>query len=91
MTQQPAKPMSPDGNTRTQQQETGDRSVPRTPNERDTSADSQSARQSGGESQNQAAAADAASSRQDTSKSTEMDRVYNEQVLDGADKTKSRP
>ena len=74
------------GDTRPQQQETRDRSVPRTPNERDTSADSQSGGQPGSSAQTDAAASDAASGRPDTGKAPEMDRVYNEQVRDGSPK-----
>ncbi|QHI98642.1 hypothetical protein GT347_11940 [Xylophilus rhododendri] len=64
------------GHTRPEQQETGKGATPRTPNERDTSSDSQSARQSGGQAANKAAHKDAASGRPDTDKGPEMDRVY---------------
>lgn len=74
------------GQTVTAQQETEDGLVPRTPNERDTSADSQAGKQPAGNGVGKAAAQDAASGRQDTDKGAEMDRVYNDEVRGGGPK-----
>lgn len=68
------------GDTRAEQQETEDGLVPRTPNERDTSADSQKGGQPAGNAASKAAAKDAASGRPDTDKGPEMDRVYNDKI-----------
>lgn len=64
------------GDTRVARQETDQGSVPRTPNERDTSADSQKGRPADGNSVGKAAHEDAASDRQDTDKGAVMDEVY---------------
>jgi hypothetical protein len=87
MTQEKTAVRDNRGDTRPQQQDTADRSAPRTPNERDASADSQSSDQGGNQAQNQAAARDAASGRPDTDKGPEMDRVYNDEVRDGTPKS----
>ncbi|WPB57278.1 hypothetical protein [Xylophilus sp. GOD-11R] len=63
------------GETRSAREHSDDGQVPRTPNEHDTSADSQT----GGQSTNgvsRAAAKDAASGKQDTDKGPVMDQVY---------------
>jgi len=87
MTQEKKTTEAERGDTRPQDQEAGDHSAPRTPNERDTSADSQSDGQAADNPRNKAAAQDAASGRPDTGKAPEMDRVYNEQVREGAPKS----
>lgn len=88
MTQENKTPQADSGDTRPQQQDlAGDHPVPRTPNERDTSADSQSGAQAGNTTKSKAAASDAASGRPDTDKGPEMDRVYNQEVRDGTPKS----
>lgn len=63
------------GETRSAREHSDDGQVPRTPNEHDTSADSQAGRQSSN-SVGRAAAKDAASGKQDTDKGPVMDQVY---------------
>ncbi len=74
------------GSSRVEQQETDDGLVPRTPNEHDTSADSQSAQQGGNNSVAKAAAADASSGKPDTGTAPVMDQVYNDKVRGGGPK-----
>ena len=69
-------PAKEKGDTHVAQQETEERSVPRTPNERDTSADSQKGRPVDGNSVGKAAHADASGDKQDTDKGPVMDEVY---------------
>lgn len=64
------------GDTRTAQQETEGGRVPRTPNERDTSADSQKGRQASNSDVGKAAHDDATNGTQDTDKGPVMDKVY---------------
>lgn len=64
------------GDTRTAQQETEGGRVPRTPNEHDTSADSQKGRQPGNNEVGKAAHQDATNGTQDTDKGPVMDKVY---------------
>ena len=73
-----------DGQTRTQQQETADRDVPRTPNERDTSADSQKDSQPADDAVGKAAQKDMESGRQDTDRGPVTDKVYNDKVREGS-------
>lgn len=64
------------GDTRTEQQETESGRVPRTPNEHDTSADSQKAQSGGNNTVGKVAHDDATSGEQDTDKGPVMDKVY---------------
>ena len=64
------------GDTRSAQPETEAGQVPRTPNEHDTSADSQTAGQSDKNKVGKAAHNDATNGTQDTDKGPVMDKVY---------------
>jgi len=75
-----------DGQTHADQQDGGERDTPRTPNEHDTSADSQAAAQANGNEVGKAAHDDATSGRQDTDRGPVTDRVYNDKVRDGSPK-----
>ena len=69
------KPSARQGLTQTEQGET-QRTVPRTPNERDESADSQARQEPSNERLGKIAQADAERGLTDTSKGAELDRTY---------------